>query len=337
MPVALRILLVLNAGALVAALLRADSPAGVAQTLIEIAVVLEPSALLAIAVLCVLRSAASARPRPLQWAIALAVPGLSCGAVCLVALPLLQAPTSFWASFAWVGGRVLLASAVALLLVEYFRLRDLALSPSLPAARLQALQARIRPHFLFNSLNTVLGLMRSDARRAERTLENLAELFRVFMRDTRDMVAIDEELATCRHYLEIEELRLGSRLVVHWDVDEAACNMLIPSLLLQPVVENAVRHGVEPSSEPGDVRIAVRLVGERIHVQVSNPWHAASPERPGNQISLSNIRERMSLLYDTGALLEAGGREGRFTVRLEFPARKERRRRVVQAPVDPDR
>src|SRR5690606_15432270 len=121
--------------------------------------------------------------------------------------------------------------------------------------RLQALQARIRPHFLFNSLNTVLGLMRSDARQAERTLENLADLFRVFMKDSRELVPLDDEVLLCKEYLTIEKLRLTDRLNVRWRLGAMPGDALLPSLLLQPLVENAVHHGIEPRTSPGEVQI----------------------------------------------------------------------------------
>ncbi len=146
-------------------------------------------------------------------------------------------------------------------MIEYLRLRALSFSPSLAEARLQALQARIRPHFLFNSLNTVLGLMRGDPRRAEHTLENLSDLFRVFMRDTRELVPIDEEVVTCQQYLAIEQLRLGDRLQVVWRLDDMPGDALLPSLLLQPLIENAVHHGIEPRSEPGEISVEIMRSG----------------------------------------------------------------------------
>jgi two-component system sensor histidine kinase AlgZ len=216
-------------------------------------------------------------------------------------------------------------------------LRARAYSPSFAEARLQALQARIRPHFLFNSLNTVLGLMRGDPRRAEATLENLADLFRVFMRDARELVALDDEVVTCKEYLAIEQLRLGERLQVVWHLDEMPGDALLPSLLLQPLIENGVHHGIEPSSETGTIEISIGRSGERVRVEVVNPLTATPPVRPGNQMALSNVRERLMLLYDMEAELKTGIEDGRFRLQLEFPYRKERRRRDVRRYFDPDR
>lgn len=335
--IAARVLLFLNAGAVVAALLRAESFEVGLAALAEIAVVLEPTAIASIVLLCALRRRVNGRPRPIQWFVALALPAGVCAAVCAAVVPLLHPYAGPWFAVAWILARALLAGSMSLILVEYFRLRGLSLSPSLSEARLQALQARIRPHFLFNSLNTVLALMRGDPRRAEQTLENLADLFRVFMRDTRDMVPIGEEVETCRHYLEIEQLRLGERLSVRWDTRGMPGDALVPSLLLQPLVENAVHHGIEPSGEHGEIRVEIRQVGDRVRVEIVNPWNPAWPARKGNQMALSNVRERLLLLYDTGATLWTTAQDGRFRVSLEFPCRKERRRRGVQASIDPDR
>jgi two-component system sensor histidine kinase AlgZ len=237
----------------------------------------------------------------------------------------------------WVGSRAAVAAATAWGFIEFFRLRARAYSPSFSEARLQALQARIRPHFLFNSLNTVLGLMRSDPRRAEATLENLADLFRVFMRDARELVPLDDEVVTCKEYLAIEQLRLGPRLQVAWDVDGMPGDALLPSLLLQPLIENAIHHGIEPSADTGTVQITVRKPGERVRVEIVNPIPASPPVRSGNQMALSNVRERLMLMYDMEAELRAGPEGDRFRLLLEFPYRKERRRRDVRRYIDPDR
>jgi len=233
--------------------------------------------------------------------------------------------------------RVLLAAGAALALTEIFRLRARAYSPSFSEARLQALQARIRPHFLFNSLNAVLGLMRSDPRRAEATLENLADLFRVFMRDARDLVALDDEVITCKEYLAIEQLRLGDRLKVEWHLEEMPGDALLPSLLLQPLIENAVHHGIEPSSQTGVITISASRLGERVRVEILNPLLQEQPVRPGNQMALSNVRERLMLLYDMEAELKTGAQGETYRIEIEFPYRKERRKRDVRRHFDLDR
>lgn len=335
--IVLRILASLNlAAVLLAAGLGVDW-ADRGRLLLEILVVLEPVALASLIVLCALRRRVNGRPRREQWAAGILVPVLLTLAVGVLARSVLL-PQADPAQFAaWLLVRCLIAGALAWLTIEFFRLRALSLSPSLAEARLQALQARIRPHFLFNSLNTVLGLMRGDPRRAERTLEDLADLFRVFMRDTRELVPLDEEVDTCRQYLAIEQLRLGDRLQVSWQLEQMPGDALLPSLLLQPLLENAVHHGIEPRTEPGEIAIAISRPDERVRVEIVNPASGQQPVRPGNQMALSNVRERLMLLYDMEADFKTSEENGSFRLLLEIPYRKERRRRDVRRHFDPDR
>ena len=230
-----------------------------------------------------------------------------------------------------------LTAAITWLIAEFLRLRLVSLQPSQAEGRLQALQARIRPHFLFNSLNTVIGLMRSDPRQAERTLENLADLFRVFMKDSRELVPLDDEVLLCKEYLTIEKLRLTDRLEVHWDLGAMPGDALLPSLLLQPLVENAVHHGIEPRTEPGEVRIRISRNSDRVRVEIVNPLPDAPPVRSGNHMALSNVRERLALTFDVEGQLETQADDGLFRVVVQFPYRKERRRRDVRRTFDPDR
>ncbi|MDR1850325.1 MAG: histidine kinase, partial [Zoogloeaceae bacterium] len=141
----------------------------------------------------------------------------------------------------------LMAMASATCLIFYFELRAEALSPRLEEARLSALNARIRPHFFFNSLNTVLALIRSDPRNAENVLENLSELFRALLKTPHELVLLSEEIALGRRYLEIEKLRLGERLRISWEIEALPQDTRVPPLILQPLLENAVYHGIESS------------------------------------------------------------------------------------------
>ncbi len=333
----LRILLPLNLAGGLLALAMGSGWADQGRRLLEIGAVLEPVALVSLVALCGMRKTVNGKPQRVQWLVGLAVPAALTLLVCLMIGRLLVPDLAPGAFALWVAARCLIAVALAALTIEFFRLRALSLSPSLAEARLQALQARIRPHFLFNSLNTVLGLMRADPRRAESTLENLADLFRVFMRDTRALVPLDEEVVTCQQYLAIEQLRLGDRLQVKWDTDRMQGDALLPALLLQPLVENAVHHGIEPRTEPGEITIIVSQPGERVRVEILNPAEEQQPVRPGNQMALSNIRERLLLLYDMEAELKTSEENGQFRLLLELPYRKERRRRDVRRHIDPDR
>lgn len=298
--------------------------------------------LLAMSCLCVLRKILNGMPQQVQWLAGIAIPVLLTMLMAAISVLFFRVPADVVladsAPTAWqVAGRGLAAGLVAAAFFVYFRLRARALAPSFSEARLQALQARIRPHFLFNSLNTVLGLIRTNPRLAESTLENLADLFRVFMRDARELVPLDDEVLTCKEYLAIEKLRLAPRLDVAWDIEGMPGDALLPSLLLQPLLENAVHHGIEPRTETGVLNIRIRQVGDRVRVEVDNPISATVASRPGNQMALSNVRERLMLLYDTEAELRTGPQGDRYHVLLEFPYRKERRRRDVRRHFNPDR
>lgn len=329
-----RVLLPVNVGVLLLSWLL---PAAAASSwpLLETFLRVNAAAAASMLLLCPLRRLVNGKPRWLQWSAGLGVPALVTAAVVLASAPA-PGPGAF-ALAAWLAPPVLVATAIAWVLIEYLRLRQLSLQPSQAEGRLQALQARIRPHFLFNSLNTVLGLMRSDPRKAERTLENLADLFRVFMKDSRELVPLDDEVLLCKEYLTIEKLRLADRLMVRWELDGMPGDALLPSLLLQPLVENAVHHGIEPNQEPGEIRVAIARSGDRVRVEIANPLPDSPPARPGNHMALSNVRERLDLTFDVEGQLETTTADGQFRVTVHFPYRKERRRRDARRPFDPHR
>ncbi len=221
----------------------------------------------------------------------------------------------------------LLGAGAAAAMLCYFEWRWRAFSPALAEARLQALTARIRPHFLFNSLNAVLSLIRSEPRRAETALEELAELFRALMRDHRDLLPLGDEIALCRQYLDLEKLRLGERLNVEWEVVDVPVDLSVPPLMLQPLLENAVYHGIEPAGESGTLRIRFARSGDELHIDLSNPCPAGGGASGGNHMALANIRERLALHYDLEASLEtrealnaAGQRE--YHVHIVLPCRR---------------
>ena len=333
--IALRVLLIILVAILVFILVTAQNGRYLSQ-LTDIALMVAPILFGSMLVLGFSRPFVNNWPHERQWVLVLVVPALLTLATGLVYIRLFSEEITNPAL--WIAGRAIAAVAVTAAIVEYLSLRARALSPSLSEARLHALQARIRPHFLFNSLNTVLGLMRSEPRVAETTLENLSELFRVFMKDTRELVPLQDEVETCRQYLAIEQLRLGGRLTIDWQIEGGPADALVPSLLLQPLVENAVHHGIEPSTEPGAVTINIERVGEQVKISVVNPIPTESAIRPGNQMALSNVRERLMLLYDMEAELETVAHEGYFKLTLNFPYRKERRRRDVRSHlINPDR
>jgi two-component system sensor histidine kinase AlgZ len=217
------------------------------------------------------------------------------------------------------GGFALLVTA---LLAGYFHLRNRAFSPALAEARLQALQARIRPHFLYNTLNAVLSLIRKDPKRAETALEDLAELYRMVMADAKNLTTLAHELDLTRQYLNLEQLRLGQRLVVRWDTEDAPRDALVPPLLLQPLVENAVYHGVEPGAGPGTIEIAIRRTRDQVHLKLTNPYHPEHQHRQGNRMALANITERLALHFDVEAKLESGVQGENYEIAITIPYRR---------------
>jgi two-component system, LytTR family, sensor histidine kinase AlgZ len=189
-------------------------------------------------------------------------------------------------------------------------------------SRIEALQARIRPHFLFNSLNTIASLTRSDPPRAEEAVEDLADLFRATLRDSHSPLRLKEEFELTRVYQRIEEARLGDRLEVRWDVADLPMRAFVPGLTIQPLLENAIYHGIEPLDSGGTVTVFGRVVTGNIEIVVTNPVapsRGGSHERPGNRIALDNIRQRLALAYDQAATLTIDQPPGEYRVTVRFP------------------
>ncbi|GLQ97999.1 sensor histidine kinase [Dyella mobilis] len=186
-------------------------------------------------------------------------------------------------------------------------------------ARVEALQARIRPHFLFNSMNTVAALVRVDPVAAERTVENLSELFRAALgqHDTHTGT-LGDELQLVDRYLAIEELRLGERLRVRRELENLPLDASLPLLLLQPLVENAVRHGIQPRREGGEIVLLGSCENDMMQIQIDNPL-ADEPSSGGSGHGLNNVRQRVAYHFGPRASMEAGPHEGRFVVKLRLP------------------
>lgn len=213
---------------------------------------------------------------------------------------------------------VLAGGAVAALLVSWLKLRARAKAPAEARAHLSELQARIRPHFLFNTLNTAIALVRLDPGRAEAVLESLAELFHAALAENRAVVTLEDELTLVQRYLEIEQVRFGGRLRLHWHLDPKAGKVLVPPLLLQPLIENAVRHGVEPNEQGGDVEIRSEFRGDRVELTVRNTVGERTGA-PGQGMALDNVRQRLRLMHDVRAQFDVKQRPDQFRVRLMLP------------------
>jgi two-component system sensor histidine kinase AlgZ len=186
-------------------------------------------------------------------------------------------------------------------------------------ARVHALQARIRPHFLFNSMNTIASLTRSNPARAEAAVQDLADLFRANLSEKRNTIRLAEEIEVARTYQRMEQLRLGDRLQVHWEIDALPADALVPGLLLQPLLENAIYHGIEPQPQGGMVRVTGELSGGLLTIVVRNPVGDQGNDREGHKLALANIRERLGLMYGERALVKAGRFDDEYIVTLRFP------------------
>lgn len=309
----LRTVLVTVGGSLVATVLRTESWSGVPEEFSIVSLHVQPPTVASLALLALL---SRWLPRLPYRTAALAAIALAAGTTAITGW-LLETGTGVEAG-PW-DRRAFLALVTAGATLFYFHLRGRALSPALTEARLQALQARIRPHFLFNSINAVLSLVRTQPRRAEAALEDMADLFRVLMADNRDLTTLEDEVALCRQYLDLEQLRLGERLRVEWHVENMPRDALVPPLVLQPLIENAVYHGIEPAPEPGTIVINIFQTRGEVHIALKNPIHPGGSHQSGNRMAVGNIRERLALHFDEEGRLETQVTESQYQVRIRIP------------------
>jgi len=311
--VMLRILLAVNAMSVAAAMLKAADAAGFWRELIDIAAILQPILLASLILLYLAQPWLARLPYRLGIAATLAV------AVALTLLTSLAGQRLFESGAAMLERHALFALLTGGVLLGYFHLRGKALSPALGEARLQALQARIRPHFLFNGINAVLSLVRSEPQRAEQALMDMADLFRVLMADNRQLAPLEREVELCRQYLDLEKLRLGERLQVAWHIDKMPKDALVPPLVLQPLLENAVYHGIEPSAEPGEISLDIYRKRDEVHIVLTNPYRREGSHHAGNKMALGNIRERLALHFDAEASLNAKVGDATYQVHIVIP------------------
>ncbi len=188
-------------------------------------------------------------------------------------------------------------------------------------ARLEALQARIRPHFLFNSMNTIASLIASNPEVAEEAVLDLSELFRATLNNKKMLIPLKEEFELCKRYLHIEGLRLGGRMSVNWKLAHYDGAVLIPPLSLQPLVENAIYHGLQPRTEGGVITIESYRKKNTVYILISNPFDEATSgaHQQGNKIALENIRSRFEAIFNQQAVMKTSQIDGIFTVTLRFP------------------
>lgn len=213
----------------------------------------------------------------------------------------------------------LLTAMVTSIVLYYFHLQERAYSPAIAEARLQALQARIRPHFLFNSINAVLSLIRSQPARAETALEDMADLFRVLMSENRDLVPLAQELSLCHQYLDLEKLRLEERLKITWQIEDMPSDAMIPPLILQPLLENAVYHGIEPLPEGGEIIVKIYTKHKELSIIINNPYAPENDRHAGNKMALKNIKERLKLHFDLESSIKTNVKNNRYEVHISIP------------------
>jgi two-component system sensor histidine kinase AlgZ len=316
--VVLRAVLFVHAVVGIAMVFQAASPQAWLEAFAQGSGVAMPGVMLWLLVACALKRPLGALPLAGQWLVALllgAVAGLAGSALGLQLDP--GAPGAAGRSASWLGA-TLAGLMLAAVLFQWLRLRAKALLPAETTARLAELQSRIRPHFLFNTLNTALALVRLDPARAEEVLEDLAELFRVALTAGGEATTLADEVALAQRYLDIEQIRFGQRLQLVWEIDPEAAGARLPPLLLQPLVENAVRHGVEPADAGGTIRIRTRAKRGRAVITIVNTVPEA-PSRPGNGIALKNVRERLHLMHDVAAQFDTHAAPDFFRVQIVVP------------------
>jgi two-component system sensor histidine kinase AlgZ len=271
-----------------------------------------PATLLWLVVGCSLKKPLARLGWPLQAGIGIALGGLAglyaCGMLTLLALGAAQP----WLASACTGA-LLAAGLVAGLL---WRVRGR--TPAATTAQLAELQSRIRPHFLFNTLNTAIALVREEPAKAETVLEDLSELFRQALTAGEGNSTVGQEIELARRYLEIEQLRFGERLRVQWSLDERVNGAQLPPLILQPLVENAVKHGVEPSGRGAQLRVSTRRRGQLALIKVTNTVPAGQGQA-GHGMALANVRDRLRLLHDLQGSFRTALVDGVYQARIEVP------------------
>ncbi len=318
--VVLRALLAVQGLVLLGLALGADDLAQLGSRFLQACTVSVPALLAWLLVVCALRLRLAAWPR-LRVRLALMSLGALCAWTPWYLSLLLERYLGLGWEQRWLSGvAVAITGAVAAAaLMGWLSLRVRAQTPSGLQARWVELQSRIRPHFLFNTLNTAVALVRVDPQQAERVLEDLAELFRAALAAPDWTATLADEVLLARRYLDIEQLRFGPRLRIAWQLSPDCDAARLPPLLLQPLVENAVRYGVEPNEDGGDILVrSRRLRGGEIELLVRNSLRASAPG--GHGLALANVRERLHLLHDVAARFQVDAKPDRFSVRLIIPA-----------------
>lgn len=237
-------------------------------------------------------------------------------------------PRAFSLNLWQLAENVLITAILSGIVLRYFYLQQQLHDQQQGAleARIQALQSRIRPHFLFNSMNSIASLIATDPERAERVVEDLSALYRASLAEPA-LIPLERELLLCRQYLDIEQLRLGARLRVDWQIEVDPQTTAVPGLLLQPLLENAVFHGIEPLPKGGEIQVRITRRQQQLYIAVSNPIpvarpHVAHDENRHNRMAVNNIHHRLQAHYGTAARMSTVIDHGSYTTLISWPDRK---------------
>lgn len=331
----LAVVLVAELVAVMLALARYEPGTAFWDSLARISLFLQWTTLLSAAGLCLARPALDGQSPPRAAAAALGLVLVAVAAVSAGAwwwgrlwegLPAVLAAPTTGGLAGFMARNLLIGAIVTGLLLRYFwvmaKWRENVQAEA--RARIHALQARMRPHFLFNSMNTIAALTRTKPEWAEEAVEDLADLFRASLSDATTSVTLKEELELSRIYQRIEQHRLGERLQVRWHIAELPLRARIPALSVQPLIENAIYHGIEPLPGGGTVIVRGRhdpATGQ-IEIQVENPLAESQVQahRDGNRIAIENLRQRFELAWGPRASVRAESAPDRYVVTLSFPA-----------------
>ncbi len=224
---------------------------------------------------------------------------------------------------------VLIAGLVAAAALRYFYVQQ-QWRRSIEAeaeARVRGLQARIRPHFLFNSMNTIASLIRSRPEVAERTVEDLSELFRRVLGENLRQTTLGEEMAMTRRYLAIEALRLGDRLTLDWRIDQLPNDQALPPLIFQPLVENAIYHGIEGLVDGGTLRVVGEVDDRYWRVTIDNPCGGDPRPNAGHGMAVDNTRQRLQHFFSGRAALTVEATNAHYSVTVQAPLRTDSQKR----------
>lgn len=225
---------------------------------------------------------------------------------------------SWWGFWLQVNGIALTVGLLGLLAFQnHWRAQQMAVRAK--QAEVDVLQARIHPHFLFNTLNTGAALVHQRPEAAERLLLDLSDLFRAALAGP-SQILLEQELSLTRRYLEIEQLRFGARLRVKWQLPTPMPHVLVPTLGIQTLIENAIRHGVEPATEGGTVTLSIAAISDQLHIQITNNLPPASSVRSsGHLIGLNAVRSRVEQLTNGAGRVHTEIKDGRYFATIYLP------------------